>query len=278
MELLLAGQLTTAAGGRGWPRLFWRRRCQGSASQSAPLSWGTLLLRAGVRHKSWRNSSSLSASALALALTPGVAAGHRAAPRRRAAPTLGSMALTRGSRLGPPLWAQFPLRLPRAGLSARPGLSPRVSYASLGGRPPPLQKSRRPSYPAIPGCCPVGASLTRLALPSHLGYTAASRWRVRPPASETAPVGGGGETSGAAWRGGPGPRRMPDPWVAGKPASWAGGGAGGRCGSGWALKPPAGRGGPTLAWTEGRTGLRADRALSFGGQMNVAVARQRGAQ
>ena len=56
------------------------------------------------------------------------------------------------------------------------------------------------------------------------------------------------------------PRRMPDPQVAGKPASWAGGGAGGRCGSGWALKPPAGRGGPTLAWTEGRTGLRADRA------------------
>ena len=35
-------------------------------------SWETLLLRAGVRHKSWRNSSSLSASALALALTPGV--------------------------------------------------------------------------------------------------------------------------------------------------------------------------------------------------------------
>ena len=53
---------------------------------------------------------------------------------------------------------------------------------------------------------------------------------------------------------------MPDPRVAGKPASWAGGGAGGRCGSGWALEPPAGRGGPTLAWTEGRTGLRADRA------------------
>ena len=34
-----------------------------------------MLLRAGVRHKSWRNSSSLSVSALALALTPGVAAG-----------------------------------------------------------------------------------------------------------------------------------------------------------------------------------------------------------
>ena len=51
------------------------RACSGSgvvkrsASQSAPSSWETLLLRAGVRHKSWRNSSSLSASALALALT-----------------------------------------------------------------------------------------------------------------------------------------------------------------------------------------------------------------
>ena len=44
-----------------------------------------------------------------------------------------------------------------------------------------------------------------------------------------------------------------------RPPGWVGGGAGSHCGSGGALEPPAGRGGPTLAWTEGRTGLRADR-------------------